>query len=387
MGTQNYRTRTDLNIKRNNGKIDGVWCTGLDLGYSAVKMMTPNKFASFPSYAKRINNNFQYAGEAPETSIVYRDLNTDEAWIVGEVAQNLITPGDTSDSEMSLYGRSRYGNPMFKVLVNAGLGISQMENEYGSASGCRQVIQTGLPANYMMDESDLKDTLQGKHDFALRVGRGDWEIFHIDIARDDIDVMPQPKGALYSVSIDKNGQFVPDAVKYLNSGVLVFDPGFGTLDLFPIVGGTVEKGETSQVLGMKRVLQETVKAIRENYDVEVQVAEMQKYLETGKIPYVNMKTFTSKEYDFSKLLIEASDRVCEEAISWMTNTVDLRNFQYMIITGGTGAAWETRIREKFKGFTTLKLISGNVNDTMPMIYSNVRGYYLSRFNKLLRQTR
>ena len=60
-------------------------------------------------------------------------------------------------------------------------------------------------------------------------------------------------------------------------------------------------------------------------------------------------------------------------------------FDYMAITGGTGAAWSSYIRnsEYFKDCDTVKIISGNQGDpTLPYIFSNVRGYYiyaLSRF--------
>ncbi len=383
MNTKRFRTKTEF-IERNNGKIDGVWEIALDIGYSSVKIFSPNTVSSFPSYAKRVDNDFKYAGTAPKESIVYRDLDKDEVWIVGEVAQNIMTSGDTSDSEMSLYGRERYGNPMFPVLVRTGLGLGLMSNQFGAPDKDDVItIQTGLPANYMNDEPDLKDAIAGKHRFALCIGScSDWKIFEVEIMNENIHVMSQPKGALFSVCIDKNGQFHPDASKYLSSSLIVFDPGFGTLDLFPIKSGVVGKGETNQVLGMRRVLSETAKSIQENFGVEVLVPEMQKYLATGKIPYVNRKKMESKEYEFDKLLAAASDKVCDEAIDWMSSAVNLIDFNYMIIAGGTGAAWEQKIREKFKNFSTLTLINGNQNDDLSFIYSNVRGYYLYRFNKL-----
>lgn len=382
MITKKFRTKTE-SIIANNGHVSGKWEIALDIGYSAIKLFSPNIVASCPSYAKRIGRDFQYAGTAPKASILYRDLDTDEMWVVGEVAQNTMTSGDTSDSEMSLYGRERYGNPMFPVLVRTGLGLGLQKNQFGGPGESDEIIvQTGLPERYMNDAPDLVDSIAGTHNFALRLGGGPWKEYHVTIKPENIFVMSQPKGTLFSVCIDRNGNFHPDAQKYLTSSVLVFDPGFGTLDLFPIKAGVVGKGETNQTLGMRRVLQETAKLIKEQYGINIEVPEMQKYLETGTVRYFDRKTLASNDYPFDALLTAANDSVCSEAIDWLTSIVRLVDYDYLIITGGTGAAWDAKIRERFKNLTTLHLISGNQNDNLPLIYSNVRGYYLYRYNKL-----
>lgn len=377
--TSNYRTKTNF-IKRNNGKIPGVWEIAIDVGYSAVKLFSPNTVARFPSYAKRVDSDFQYAGETPRTSILYKDLVTGEMWVVGEKAQDLMSVTDTTDSEASLYGRSRYDSDIFRIVTRVGLGIGMISNEFGSVEDDRIVVQTGLPEKYMGDEAELKESISGHHEFAIKIGSDDWQKFNFSLETSDIYVMSQPKGTLFSVCIDKNGHFHRNAAKYLSSSVIVFDPGFGTLDIFPILSGVVGHGETYQDLGMKRILQETTKLIKKEFDVDVPVPAMQKYLSTGTVRYVNK--FTSKEYAFGDLLGDATERICEEAILRMAGALNLGDYNYMIVTGGTGAAWFNQIKDKFKDFTTLEIIQGNQNDELPFVYSNARGYYFYRFNKL-----
>ena len=386
MSTKKFRTRTET-IARKNGNIPDVWEIALDLGYSAVKLFSPNKVACFPSYAKRVNTDLQFAGGIPKESILYRNLDTDEMWVIGAIAQNLISTGDTSDSESSLYGRERYNNPMFYVIMEAGLGIAMHENAYGSPGNSKIVVQTGLPERYMADEPYLKDVIAGPHNFALKIGSGDWIVFRFTISKDDVYVMSQPKGTLFSVCIGKDGKFHPDADKYLSSSVLIFDPGFGTFDIFPIMSGVVKEGETFTDLGMKRIFQETSKLIQENFNVDVPVPAMQKPLETGIVRYVDPKEFRSDEYDFTSLLVQANEKICKEAISRMAASFKLIDYNYLIVTGGTGAAWFDIIKEKFKNFSTLKILQGNQNDDLPFIYSNVRGYYLYRFNILGKELR
>lgn len=386
MDTKKFRTKTEF-IERNNGHLPGIWEIALDIGYSAVKLFSPNHIACFPSYARRVNPDFQFAGSAPKEAILYKDLETNTEWLVGEVAQNTIASGDTSDSEASLYGRERYGSEMFSVISRVGLGLGMLKNQYGEPSNSEIVIQTGLPEKYMNDEDSLKDALCGEHNFALKIGTSDWKEFRFTLKKENIYVMSQPKGTLFSVCIDKNGRFHMDARKYLSSSIIVFDPGFGTLDLFPINSGVVGNGETYSDLGMKRVLQETSKLIQQEYNVDVPVPAMQKYLESGMIRYVNKKDFVAKEYPFGELLKQANEKICEEAIIRMAGAINLIDYNYMIITGGTGAAWMHYIENRFKDFSTLKLLRGNQNDNLSCIYSNVRGYYLYRFNTLGKELR
>lgn len=381
--TSNFRTKTSF-IKRKNVKAEGVWEIAIDIGYSAVKLFSPNIVARFPYYAKRIDDSFTYAGEAPTSSILYRDLETGQMWLVGEKAQDIMSASDTSDSEATIYPRERYYSEMYRVLTNTGLGIGLMSNEYGSRGNDKLVVQTGLPEGYMDDKEKITNSLAGHHRFALKIANGSWQQFDFELPLENIFVMSQPKGTLFSVCMNTNGTFHANAKKYLSSSVIVFDPGFGTLDIFPILKGTVGHGETYQDLGMKRVLQETSRLIKENFKVDIPVPAMQKYLSTGKVRYVDKKSFpfVSKEYEFGDLLADASSKICQEAIMRMTGAIELDDYNYMIVTGGTGAAWFNQIKDIFKDFTTLEVIQGSQNDDLPFVFSNVRGYYYYRYNKL-----
>lgn len=383
MNTKKFRTKTSF-IPRDNKVVDGTWEIALDIGYSAVKLISPNIVAAFPSYAKRVEPEYQYVGEAPESSLVYRDLKTDETWVVGEIAQNLLSHNDTSDSEAALYGRDRYFNQMFHVITEVGLGLGLQNNMYGEPRASKIVVQTGLPERYMSDQDMLRDSLSGTHEFALKIGGQDWVTYSFELDKNDIYVMSQPKGTLFSVLTNNDGSFVPDAGKLLKSSVLIFDPGFGTFDIFAVESGTVNgPGETFSDLGMKRILQETSKMIRDKYGVNLTVPAMQKNLETGYVRKFDKRTLTSKDYNFGDLLQTACEKVCREAIERLNASYDLSNFEYVIITGGTGAAWFSQIEAAFKNLTFLKILRGNQNDTLDFIYSNVRGYYNYRLNKLL----
>lgn len=389
MNTKKYKIRTEF-IEKKNLKKSGVWEIALDLGYSSVKAMSPNSISTFPSFAVRTAEEIQFACKTPKEAIMYLDLDTNETWVVGEYAQNSISNTDTSVSEAIIYSRDRFSDPMFKVIARTGIGVSIMENLYGSFDNKHEriVIQTGLPERYLSDSESLVDVLSGHHNFALKVGSKDWTFFSIDIDNEDVYVISQPKGSLFSVCVDNNGKPIPQNIALLSSNVIVFDAGFGTLDLFIINSGEVLRGETFADLGMKRVLQETSKLINEEFRVNIPVPAMQSYLETGLVRKAERKaSFEVKEYPFDTLLAKASNYVCEQAIDRMIASIGWDNFtqhyKYMIVTGGTGAAWYHNIEEKFKNFSGFKVLRANQNDTLPFIYSNVRGYYLYRHNKIV----
>lgn len=63
-------------------------------------------------------------------------------------------------------------------------------------------------------------------------------------------------------------------------------------------------------------------------------------------------------------------------------------YDYLVLTGGTGAAWEPYIREYFKDMDRLSIVMGNENcpDT-DVIFCNVRGYYMYLINSIRRRLR
>ena len=57
--------------------------------------------------------------------------------------------------------------------------------------------------------------------------------------------MPLPKNSLVSASTNANGRQLKTAIQYWSGNVIVFDPGYGTLDTYIVKRGQViGKGET-----------------------------------------------------------------------------------------------------------------------------------------------
>lgn len=384
MNTQNYKTKTQF-IERENGFCTDAWPIALDIGYSSVKLFSPNIVAMFPSYARPFADKGT-VGQLPREYIRYTDLESGETWLVGQMAQESVTVNEVIDSDEALFGRQRYYDPMFRVITETALGIGLKKNRLGAPNGRRIIVQTGLPPK-CTDEDDmegLKETIGGRHHFMLKIGSCTPVEFDFTIAKEDVYIMLQPMGTLVSVSTDNDHRYTDMAQEYFQKNVLIFDPGFGTFDLFELRNHTVKDSQTFFNLGMKQVLLDTVEAIRKKYGQTVTLSAMQKYLETGKIRIYDRKNLVSRDVPFDDLLREASRNVCMAAIDRTNQIYPLMEYDYLIITGGTGAAWENMIRERLKGMETLRIVGGNQNDNLPLVFSNVRGYYQLRYNKLVK---
>ena len=384
--TKSFRTKTEF-TKRKNAKVKGKWHIALDIGYSSVKTFSPNSISIFPSYARKVSSSFSFITTPPAEAILYRDDVTSQMWIVGEVAQNMIEAGDTNDSENILYSRDRYYDEMFLVIARCGMGLGLIANEHGKPDNDEIFLQTGLPEMYLEDESVLKEALSGDHKFSLKIGAGPWTNYEVKLPESHIFVMSQPRGTLYSVCVNDDGKPTADAEELLNKNMIVFDGGFGTLDLFYMRNGSHDdgvknNGETYSDLGMKRVLQVASQMIYEQFKVSIPVPSMQKYLEEGVVRYFDKRKLEAKDYSIDEVIENASSKVCKEAIARLTAGVDFGNFRAMIITGGTGEAWFDQMNDRLKA-AGVTIIPGNRNDGLPFVYSNVRGYYLYRYNKLM----
>lgn len=389
MDTKKFKAKTELEF-RNNGHLNNVFFEALDIGYSAIKLFGPCVIARIPAYAKRVGEDFSFISNVSDLALIYTDNVTHEKWLVGEIGQAQIGIKDTSESEAALYGRERYKTPMFKVLARVGLAIGMLNKKDGKylidydSTSKKLVVQSGLPEKYLnMDKPLLTEALAGKHDFTLQIGTQELN-FCFELMEENVFVMSQPLGTLFSVCIENNYTWHKDATKIMKSSALVFDPGFGTLDVFPIKEGAVNgNGETFEDYSMKQVMKETTEYIRKQ-GIEISVPAFQKYLDEGVVKYIDRKG-EPIVVDFKEILKKNSEKICKEALEKIFSIYDINDYKYLIVTGGTGAAWFHIIKENFSAaieYEIIELINGNRNDNLSFVYSNVRGYYLYRFLKL-----
>ena len=181
--------------------------------------------------------------------------------------------------------------------------------------------------------------------------------------------------------MQNNGNDVPNAKEILCSNTLVMDIGFGTFDFFGIKNRVIDCKDSSDECGMRKVFDLVTKRILDETGEDIRVAALQKKLDDGFFEVINEDDWTSDQKSISPYIEKATNEIFEEAMNKARSVTNaFRGYQYLIISGGTGEAWMDKIKERLAGMKTLKILPANINDHFPLIYSNVRGYYLYRYS-------
>lgn len=375
MDARALRTQQEI-IARRNMTLPRKWVLGIDAGFSSLKGIAPNKYFCFPSFARKLEERGLLAF-SNEKDILYRDESG--TYLVGTSAQNQISSDDTNETETELYARNRYSNKKYKVVIATGMAIGISENLYGRKSDEQEIIiQTGLPTAYIaQDKKSIIKAFSEHYVFELKIGMGNWKKYDIQVKPENVYVMPQPAGTLYSVVVDENGHNLPDTKEFFLKNILIADVGFGTFDPYGLINRKLVLKESLSNIGMRRILAETSNSIRNLYGEDIRVPAMQKYLEKGYIDILDEETMQTESIQLAPLVEKASDLVFQEAVSALKNMTNfMRDYDILILTGGTCSLWMKKFVKHFEGMKSLTIIPGNRNDKLPLLYANVRGYYM-----------
>ncbi len=398
MDTKAYKTKSEI-IERDmpaieilgNNQYKSTTVIALDGGYSAVKGVSPKRIFTIPSYAKKKPSGLETIGKVRDTDIQFRNNETGEIWLVGQAAETLMDQADIdSTTDASLYTRYRYNSETFKVIMLTGMALGL----WGTNPNNKVFLQTGLPATYKeRDEGNLVKALSGNYDISIKVGNNNWETFTFTLDKDSIGVMEQPYGTLMNVSYDHDNNISEIGKRVFSpkskASTIVLDIGFYTEDIFATKAGYKANHNTYSDTAMRSVLEGTIKKLQEKDDnIEIKIFELQKYLEEGKVPSFDPDKFESTFIEFGDILEEVNKELCEKSIKRLVNEYDhLKDYQLLIVTGGTGESRFEQIKDMLKGFAGLNVIPGNITESdLAFSYSNVLGYYkLCRAQKLREQ--
>lgn len=395
--TIQFKTRSEIremDFPKINGNNQHVKKTivAADIGYSAIKGVSPNKMFTIPSFVKRAPESLEVFGKADPNDIVLKDNTTGASYFVGRLANKFINESDTqSITDTSLYNRYRYNSESFDILVKTALAVGLLRT--GTAPTDEIIVQTGLPSVYKdRDTEKIRAAFAKDYDISLKVGNSNWYHFVFTIKPENVYVLEQPQGTLCSVMFDKSGEFTAQANEIISSdGVLIWDIGFGTEDIFSI--RTRHKDDiphkTYSDTAMRAVFDMVAsKAIEAGADVKV--FEMQKYLEKGAISYFDPDDDCVKHFSLDGLIQEANSALCKKSIDrLMAEYNRLMDYKYLIVTGGTGESRFEQIKEQISAKNPdIIILPGNLNNPeLPFAYSNVVGYYMQRHANVKREQR
>lgn len=346
---------------------------GIDIGYSAIKAVSENKIFKIPSYVKKIERDLRFVGEPKDTDLFYRD--SEGMWAIGLSAYNLKAFDNSDTGEDILVSRSRTFSEEFRVLSNVGIGVALSTNPQKEI-----IIQTGLPCSYIKeDAAPLRTVLSGKREFALKIGKNDWQSFDYEIKPENVKIMEQPFGSFFSISFDKDGSFIDNSEK----NILIVDGGFKTLDIAQINGAVSGKSITFDNLGMTHVYKIATDKIYQDYSADISIFAFDEALAKGVYIHRNRMTKEAVEIDVKKYYNEALKQTAQDIFDKIFNSYDgLNNIDVVVLSGGTCDACKETLT-KLLTESNVNTLMSNTNDlSLELCYSNARGYYLYRRHSL-----
>lgn len=356
------------------------WVIAIDIGFSSVKGMSPNKRFCFPSYVKKMDNNLM---AVDENDIYYKD--EDGVYLIGTKAQDLVRADDTNDTDSS-FNRNRYYTKEFLALARTAVAIGLMDDSRDrGGTQLKPFIQTGLPAAYLKaDSQKIKSAFTKPGVYEVKIGGGRWMRFENTLKNSDVSVMSQPAGTLNSIMFDNDGEPRPEAKEIMSKNILIADIGFGTFDPYGIVSRKKVLEESINNLGMKRVLETASEYIYQDYpDMDVKISQMRKYMKDGYFKVVDIQNMISKKVPLDKYIEKACKEIATIAARKLYEMAGyFADYDILVVTGGTGAAWMQYFKEALAGLEDLKIIPGNDGNDLPIYYANSRGYYMSAYRRL-----
>ena len=359
--------------------VKNFWIIAVDIGFSSVKGLAPNKRFCFPSYVKKMNSSLM---SIDEEDIYYRDK--DGTYLIGTKAQDLVRADDTNDTDSS-FDRNRYFTKEFVILARTAVAIGLMNNEERPNQGqLRPFVQTGLPAAYLKaDAPKIKAAFSQPGTYEIKIGSGKWLQFENTLKSSDINVTSQPAGTLNSILFDDNGEPRKQARQIMEKNIIIADIGFGTFDPYGVVNREKVLEESINNLGMKRVLEVASEYIYKEFNMDIKIPQMRKCMKDGYFKIVDIQQMTSKKIPLDNYIERACKEVATQAATKLYEMAGyFQDYDILVVTGGTGAAWFDYFKEALAGMEDLEIIPGNDGNELPIYYANARGYYMSAYRRL-----
>lgn len=369
---EKYCYQTDIMFQQMECPITESLLCGIDIGYSGIKIQSPFNASVIPSIVVREKNDAPLIVGADD--IRYRD-EKGRVWYVGSLAKKTLLHGSTAVKTTTLLGRQRIQSEDFLVQLRIGLFFAKLKGlpEGGYDLDDRPVkVQTGLPPEFIVQDSEeLKNKFVGEHKFSVKVGRRPWVSSRIKLDTKDVFICKQPFGTLMANVINEDGVMTNPTL--LKKNVLILDAGFHTTDTFHCIQGTREGiALTWENYAMQEVYQRTCDNILEatGNKTDISVYSLEKAFDTGVVHYGSRK----EPYNFIKDFYRNLKEVCLELINDLNAAYNnMMNVDVILLTGGTGVAWEKYIREYYKETQALEIVlAGDGKNTSR---ANVKGYY------------
>lgn len=354
----------------------------IDIGYSAIKtfgMFGRHIIPAIPLKVKKDTVEF-----AQDNHIKFKD-NEGNLWYIGDLVSTTTNYKQEDVNETRLYSIDRIKSKEYKILAELGIYFGMLENNYTVNTDGDLYIQTGLPSTQTEEAevvSALRQAFIGKHQFSVKIGKNPWVDIDITVKEDNLKVMEQPFGTIWSLGATHEGKFLrKDLLESKN--VLVFDAGFYSIDTYYARSGRKTDTYTWQDHAMKEVL------LRTSTDIELKtstkkpkISEYTKYFTDPVNPGMIIYNKGQNKHNIMESLMPNLVAIANEILVEMEERYEyFEEVHTLIMTGGTGKAYYEYFKNNIKKPDLEIILAENTEkelndkDYLNVVFANVTGYF------------
>lgn len=330
----------------------------VDPGFDTIKVIANGKFFKFPFNTEKTDEKKISNMTVADDFILYRNKDN-ETWRIGQYARELIfEKKDSSDIEekmKSFYSEKRFVSDEFTIGLRTAIAMAVSElGLYDEINNINIFIMVALPHSVRDNYStQVKSILCGNHDYFVKIGKEPEEEYTYIIEEDNIFTVSQTVASILGETSDDDGNIDEDKFYYLSDGpTLVIDGGFYTIGEVAVDrGGSIneEKTFSDTEHAMKNINMEIAKELEDQRpDIKYYVIEYLMTKNDGKVKYLN-----DGKADIIDLNILKKDKIKEMSYRFIESLNkkynNLLDFNYVLVTGGTGACYYDYLKEYYVG--------------------------------------
>lgn len=330
----------------------------VDPGFDTIKVVANGKFFKFPFNTEKTDEKKISNMSVADDFILYRNKDN-ETWRIGQYARELIFEKkdsfDVEEKMKNFYSEKRFVCDEFTIGLRTAIAIAVDKLKlYESLNNITIYIMVALPHSVRDNYStQVRSVLSGNHDYYVRIGKEYEEEFSFFIDENNIFTVSQTVASILGETSDDDGNIDEDKFYYLSDGpTLVIDGGFYTIGEVAVDrGGSIDEEKTFSDTehAMKNINMEIAKELEpQRPDIKYYVIEYLMSKNDGKIKY--LKDGKAEIIDLNILkkekIKEMSHRFIESLNEKYNNLLD---FNYVLVTGGTGARYYEYLVEYYVG--------------------------------------
>ena len=330
----------------------------IDPGFDAMKVIANGINFKFPFCAVETDERKMSDYGGRNGFILYKD-GSGATWRVGQYARTLMyeNKNQQDDPTAKLYTEERFVSPEAAVgILSAIAKAIDLTGLYNEQKDLDIRLIVALPhAVRNKYASTVIGLVSGKQRFYMTFDGEQEKEYQFNIDESHVMTVSQTIAAILGETSDDDGYINESKYCYLANGpTLVIDGGYYIMGLVPVSrGGSVDddRAESNTNYAMKNVNLGVAKEIA-NSRPDIKHYAIEYLLSQGEteVRYMDKNQGKVISIDLSSIRKKETQAVCSRFIRYLNKKYDnLIDFRYILVTGGTGAAFFEQMLDYYKG--------------------------------------